>query len=230
MQFAKEGDATPPPPLADAAAEAEALAALAALVQQRMDAYPHPLWRDLEVRGGGAGGGVMGAGGGGGCRAMERTATRRAGWDFATLGIRGHWGLWHALRAQGFDLTCVHWPSCAVVNSPAVSLPASVGPSIPPWLCSLVANTVDHPAHPLSHSLPAPQIISDPASTPRQRVAARLTKIEKSILKAAAEALAARGAPTGPAAVEAARAAEARRRPGTGPTLGDLLDGGHHCG
>ena len=75
------------------------------------------------------------------------------------------------------------------------------------------------------HTYTHMQIIADPASSPRQKVAARLTKIEKSILAAAAEALAARGAPREPAALEAAQAAAAI----AGLKMASLFDGGH-CG
>ncbi|EFJ43572.1 hypothetical protein VOLCADRAFT_76643 [Volvox carteri f. nagariensis] len=78
-------------------------------------------------------------------------------------------------------------------------------------------------AHPLWRDL---EIINDPSSTPRQKVAARLTKIEKSILAAAAEALAVRGAPTDATALGAAAA----RLAGAGVRMGSLQDGQGHCG
>ncbi|GIL80626.1 hypothetical protein Vretimale_9217 [Volvox reticuliferus] len=78
-------------------------------------------------------------------------------------------------------------------------------------------------AHPLWRDL---EIINDPSSSPRQKVAARLTKIEKSILVAAAEALAVRGAPTDAAELEAAQA----RLRDAGVRMGSLFDGQGHCG
>jgi hypothetical protein len=111
------------------------------------------------------------------------------------------------------------------------------------------------PTHPATHPQPTPphQIIADPASTPRQKVAARLTKVgrcvcmavavcvcvcpytrpprppppqvEKSILGASAEALAVRGAPSSPQALAAAAA----RLAGQGIRLGSPFEGGH-CG
>ncbi|KAG2424087.1 hypothetical protein HXX76_014763 [Chlamydomonas incerta] len=89
-------------------------------------------------------------------------------------------------------------------------------------LASYVGKRTAAYAHPLWRDL---EIIADPASSPRQKVAARLTKIEKSILAAAAEALAARGAPREPAALEAAQAAAAI----AGLKMNSLFDGGH-CG
>ncbi|GFR44785.1 hypothetical protein Agub_g6117, partial [Astrephomene gubernaculifera] len=72
--------------------------------------------------------------------------------------------------------------------------------------------------HPLWRDL---EIIDDPAASPRQKVAARLTKIEKSLLGAAAEALAARGAPSSPAALQAAQ----ERLAASGLRLGSLFEG-----
>ncbi|KXZ43296.1 hypothetical protein GPECTOR_95g685 [Gonium pectorale] len=77
--------------------------------------------------------------------------------------------------------------------------------------------------HPLWRDL---EIIADPASSPRAKVAARLTKIEKSILAAAVEALAARGAPTDPDVIAAAEA----RAELSGLQMGSFFDGQGHCG
>ncbi|GLC60161.1 hypothetical protein PLESTB_001580500 [Pleodorina starrii] len=90
-------------------------------------------------------------------------------------------------------------------------------------LMSYVQRRMAAYAHPLWRDL---EIINDPSSSPRQKVAARLTKIEKSILVASAEALAAAGAPTDAAALEAAQA----RLAGTGLRMGSLFDGQGHCG
>lgn len=73
------------------------------------------------------------------------------------------------------------------------------------------------------------QVIDDPAASPRAKIAARLTKIEKGILMACQEELAARGAPSGEAAAALVERAgngsgNGNGSSGSSPRLSSLFD------
>ncbi|KAG2486389.1 hypothetical protein HYH03_014967 [Edaphochlamys debaryana] len=144
---------------------------------------------------------------------------------------------------QAFDVSAskplppamVPYMALALAGSPeqvaAVSF-AEGGPAAPPELmaaalAALAAYTSRRQqayAHPLWRDL---EILADSRATPREKVAARLTKVEKSILAACLDALKARGAPAEDAA--ALRAGE-QRMAAVGLRAGDLQDGQGHCG